>query len=511
MTIQENTELAQSLAAKINPRSFSFRLPGLFAWAVLAFAVVGWFFFPRVVLETARVVAFYSLIRFIIIALFYVVGLFKLTRTIRRVKQGVFNGKTADQVAAYRSVRHVVLVANYNEPIEIIERTLRSLAAQPNASQQLIVALAMEEREAGCRAKAAQLIEQFEGSFAHLIATYHPDDLPNEIVGKGPNLTWAARQVKAQLIDPLGLPVENMTVSSSDVDSILYPGYFDELSMRFVGDTRRHQTIWQPPQLLDNGIWNTAASIRLMTYFISATHVAELANPWGMPLPLSTYSMSFKLACEVGYWDGQVIADDVHMFLRCFFGLGGKMTLEPIFLPCTGNPIHGDTLWQAWVNFYRQHMRHGWGAEDIGYVLQQWRKPTGAPFITTLARFAKIIHDPMIFSAGGLLVMIGTLLSLVVDGNPVITFPIISPEWTTVFQILNALSVYSLIAIWLLERTRSSAGRSSWRAWMLVKEAVLMLVFPVMLILLVGMPVLHAHTKMALAQQITFHRTPKKA
>ena len=117
----------------------------------------------------------------------------------------------------------------------------------------------------------------------------------------------------------------------------------------------------------------------------------------------------------------------------------------------------------------------------------------------------------MIFSAGGLLVMIGTLLSLVVDGNPVITFPIISPEWTTVFQILNALSVYSLIAIWLLERTRSSAGRSSWRAWMLVKEAVLMLVFPVMLILLVGMPVLHAHTKMALAQQITFHRTPKKA
>lgn len=511
MTVQENTELAQSLAAKINPRSFSFRLPGLFAWGVLLFAVVGWFFYPRAVLEVARVVAFYSLIRFILITVFYVIGLFRMTKAIQRVKRGVFQGKSPAEVAKFRSVKHVVLVANYKEPVQIIERTLNALAAQPNAKNQLIVVLAMEEREEGCREKAGQLISRFSGKFLHLVATYHPDDLPDEIVGKGPNLTWAARRVKADLIDPLGLPVENMTVSSSDVDSILYPGYFDELSMRFVEDAERHQTIWQPPQLLDNGIWNTAASIRLMTYFISATHVAELANPWGMPLPLSTYSMSFKLACEVGYWDGRVIADDVHMFLRCYFGLGGKMHLKPIFLPCTGNPIHGDTLWQSWVNFYRQHMRHGWGAEDIGYVIQQWGKPTGAPFIKTLARFAKIIHDPMIFSAGGLLVMIGTFLSMVVDGNPVITFPIISPEWTTVFQLLNALSVYSLIAIWLLERTRSAANLASWRVWIIIKEAVLMLVFPVMLVLLVGMPVLHAHTKMALGQQLTFHRTPKKA
>ena len=511
MIIQENKELAQSLAAKIDPRSFSFRLPGLFAWGVLLFAIVGWFFYPRVVLEVARIVAFYSLIRFILITLFYVVGLFKMTRAIQSVERGVFNGKSKAQVAAYQSVQHVVLVANYHEPVEIIERTLHSLAAQPNASKQLIVVLAMEEREENCREKAETIMKLFDGSFMHLMATYHPIDLPDEIVGKGPNLTYAARQVKTELIDRLGLPVENMTVSSSDVDSILYQGYFDELSMRFVEDARRHQTIWQPPQLLDNGIWGTAASIRLMTYFISATHVAELANPWGMALPLSTYSMSFKLACEIGYWDATMIADDVHMFLRCFFGLGGKMYLDPIFLPCKGNPIHADSLWQAWVNFYRQHMRHGWGAEDIGYVLQQWRQPTGAPFIMILARFAKILHDPMIFSAGSLLIMIGTLLSLFVEGNPVITFPIISPEWTTVFQILNALSVYSLIAIWLLERTRSSAGWASWRPWILIKEAVLMVIFPFMLVLLVGMPVLHAHTKMALGQQLTFHRTPKRA
>lgn len=511
MTVKENIELAKSLDARIERKSLSFRFPGLFTWAVILFGLLGVFFYPRFALETARVVALYTLLRFILIALFYVVGLFKMTLAVRRARAGVLAGCTAEQLVAYREVRHIVLVANYNEPLEIIERTLTSLAAQPNARQQLIVVLAMEERETGCRAKAEELLRRFEGSFAHLLATYHPDNLPGEIVGKGPNLAWAARQVVQRVVEPLGLPVEKITITPSDVDSILYAGYFDELSRRFTESSRRHQTIWQPPQLLDHGIWQAPASIRLITYFTSATHLSELANPLGMPLPLSTYSLSLQLALEVGFWDKQVIPDDVHMFLRCFFGQKGRMLLEPIYLPCTGNVVHGDTLWQAWVNMYRQHMRHGWGVEDLGYILQQWGKPGGAACGAVLARFLKIFHDSMIFSAGGFLVIIGTVISILLDSNPVITFPIINLQWSAFFQILNALSVYSLLSIWLLERTRSANGKSTWSALTLIKEVAVMLVFPFALIFLMGAPILHAHTKMALGQQLTFMRTPKKA
>jgi hypothetical protein len=57
------------------------------------------------------------------------------------------------------------------------------------------------------------------------------------------------------------------------------------------------------------------------TYSI-ATSLYEFAscnNDYEEHTPVSTYSISMKLAEQVEGWDTDHIAEDQHMFLKCFF------------------------------------------------------------------------------------------------------------------------------------------------------------------------------------------------
>lgn len=55
--------------------------------------------------------------------------------------------------------------------------------------------LAMEQKEAGCAAKAAILTSLFEKSFLSIRPTFHPAGLPGEIAGKGSNIAFAANYI----------------------------------------------------------------------------------------------------------------------------------------------------------------------------------------------------------------------------------------------------------------------------------------------------------------------------
>ena len=46
----------------------------------------------------------------------------------------------------------------------------------------------------------------------------------------------------------------------------------------------------------------------------------------------STYSLSFKLMHDIGYWDTDVIPEDYRIFFKAFFKKGGHVYMEPMFL-----------------------------------------------------------------------------------------------------------------------------------------------------------------------------------
>jgi hypothetical protein len=481
---------------------------GLFSWGVLVFCFVSLVVAPRLLLDVARVVAIYTMIRWIAFTFFYLAGLVKIQETEKRASASPYRDLSGSEIARHKAVHHLVVLPNFKEPQDILSRTLQSLSVQAGAADCITVVLGMEAREPEAREKAETLMAQYKGKFYCLLATFHPANLSGEAPGKGMNETWAVHCAREELIDRLGIPLSQIVVTVIDSDSIIHPCYFAELTHQFVVETRRYSLVWQAPILSDNDIWRTSAMIRLVTFYTNAITTGDYFNSWEAKFPYSTYSLSLKLLEEVNYWDPTVIAEDVNIFSRAFFKKGGLVFVQRISLPVHSNPVYGANLWHAIGIFYNQKVRQGWGGAEIGYLFQKWNYPPGAPLFYKLGRLLKLFHDHLFFSTAGFIVSLGTVLSIIIDHTAVITLPPASFS-RLLFIILNLLGGSALVVVWFSERVRLSRGWTDWSLKTLAGEIVSWVFFPVLFFLLMNLPSLQAQTRMLLGQPIPFNRTPK--
>jgi hypothetical protein len=96
-------------------------------------------------------------------------------------------------------------------------------------------------------------------------------------------------------------------------------------------------------------------------------------------LPCSAYSLSMELARAVGFWDAgpEAIGEDLHMYLKCFFGTEGRVIVKSIFSPASqcnieGNGKPGIRGFLSGISArYTQAKRHLWGSLDTGYSLRR--------------------------------------------------------------------------------------------------------------------------------------------
>ena len=483
-------------------RHWSYAVPGLVAWSTLALSLVGTLLFPSLFLTSVRLFALYLLVRLVTSAAAYGVGVARCRAweaQAARVRQEQPLGG---------DVHHVVIIPNYREPVAVLSRTLAALADQEQARRSVTVVLAMEGREAGACAKARALQAEFADRFAHFLITIHPADLPGEVAGKGANQAWGARLAKRELVDRLGLPIERMTLTSCDADAVFHPHYFAALTRLFTQDSRPHRRIWYAPVSYSTNIWEVPAVIRLLSFYAGASRMSELSSLLSWPLPVSAYTLSFKLADEVGYWDPAVISEDWHMALRCFFATAGEVSLVPIFLRTSLDAVGGATVWQAVVNYYRQQVRHAWGAEDVGYILQQFRRSPDVPLSRRLAVLFWVLHHHALRSTAWFVIALGALVSTLSHSTPVFTLP--GPAIRLgLIQALNFLGAVSGVVLWVVERAQCSRQAEERRVALLGEMAAWVLL-PVLTFALTTLPGLHAQTMLMLGGQLTFRRTPKR-
>lgn len=290
--------------------------------------------------------------------------------------------KNTDWYATYRATiarhgfpdrwtwpRHLVIIPNYRESEEGLARTIDSLAAQTIA-RQLVVVLAMEEREAGAREKAARLIARYPGHFSDIFATFHPAGLPGETPGKGSNEAWAAREAHRRLIERGGDDLLRYTVTSCDADAVFHPAHFAALNYLFLTARKPYRTFWQPTIFNSNNIWEIPAPLRIPDGLSGINRTSNLLIPGSVRFPTSCYSLSWQMLHLVDYWDEEVIPEDWHLYLKCAYSLGDDVNVEPIFLPLGNDCVLADTYWKTLKAHYAQSVRHAWGASDIPYA---WR------------------------------------------------------------------------------------------------------------------------------------------
>jgi cellulose synthase/poly-beta-1,6-N-acetylglucosamine synthase-like glycosyltransferase len=486
---------------------WSYKVLGIIPWLTFMFCIVNVIVSPHTVIDLARIMAFYTMITFIFVVIFYLRGRVLVRQTEKRVQERL-QGLPEKAGAKPSRVHHLVVIPNYKEPIEVLVIALQSLARQVVECPRMVVVLGMEEREPEAHTKATQLIAQFQGKFEAILATYHPANLPGEVPGKGVNESWAARQGRRVLVEKMKIPLDQILVTIADADSILHPFYFYELAHTFETIAERYTVVYHAPQLLDIKIWETNSTIRTMTYLTNAVQLSEIAHPFGLATPISTYSLSLRLLERVDYWDPVSVAEDLNILLRCFFATGGKARLYPIFLPVKSISILGKHYWQSISTYYQQKKRHAYGGTEVGYILQKWNlKAPHTPFHLKAIRLTKLVLDNLLFSTAGTVIALGTILSIILDHNAVITIP---PHADPVLiLVINGLSVAGVATYLVAERIRLARRRENWSIGAVGGEIISYFTFTLLTIVLAGLPALEAQTMMLFGEPLAFERTPK--
>ena len=362
------------LDAVTDPHHWTYKVPGILVLAAaLSFAAIG-IYDPDNVFWIVQLLGLYLLLRFLLVVVFYPIGQWRIRRLERRPPPTreealrIPRGLTAP-------VHHVVILANFREPEEVVARTLERLSEQANARDTITVVMAMEEAEPDSQQKGERLKRRYARCFAHMLVTVHPRGLAGEVPGKGSNQTWAARRAKEYLVDQKGIPLDSLTVTSCDADSLIHPALF-----RGTGATVciRCPTLRAPLA--------GAFPLQQQHLAVAGAHpLAGLSEQHG-PGVRACQSARREHAAEhllaqlsgwrdeVGYWDEMVIAEDWHILLRCLYGTAGRVTLQPVFLPTAGDSVTGDTIWDAFA-----HLLQAAAASCVGCHRHRLHAPAMEP------------------------------------------------------------------------------------------------------------------------------------
>jgi hypothetical protein len=407
----------------------------------------------------------------------------------------------------WEDIRHIVVIPNYREPIEKLRQSLEALAGQKDAASQIWVVLAVEEKEEGAIAKARTLQREFRDRLGGVFYTLHPANLPGEIPGKSSNEAWAARWARKHFVDRLGHNIRHITITSCDADSRFHPHYFSCLTYKFATDPGRHNRFWQAPVLFHNNVWQVPTFIRSVTMMMGVLQLASLSNSYEESFPNSTYSASLYLVDSVNYWDPDVISEDWHMFIKCFFQSRGRVTVEPIYLPVSGDAPLSPTLWRTAVNRYEQAKRHAWGVSDVPYALKLYFEHAEIPARVKLPLVWSLARDHYVWATSWFILVLGvTVPNFYNPGFAFSTPGQILLKLYTMFTILAALLSPVIFLVDLGIRPPRPADRKWWQtAWSCLQWNLL----PIYLLFLATIPSVEAQTRLMMGERLDYRVTEK--
>jgi cellulose synthase/poly-beta-1,6-N-acetylglucosamine synthase-like glycosyltransferase len=280
----------------------------------------------------------------------------------------------------WNDIYHLIIIPMYKEPYEILKESFDALIKTSYPKDKFIVVLATEKRAGTIAQETARKIEkEFAQYFFKFLITIHPDNLPNELPGKGSNETWAAKETKRLIIDPLNIPYENILTSVFDADTQVLPHYFSRLTYVFLTVANPLQASYQPIPLFTNNIFQAPALARVISFSATFWQMMQQSRPERLTT-FSSHSLPFKALVEIGFWKTDIVSEDSQIFWQCFLHYNSNWRVEPLFYPVSMDANAAPTLWQTMINLYKQQRRWGWGVENIPFMLMGFKQNKNIPF-----------------------------------------------------------------------------------------------------------------------------------
>ena len=298
-------------------------------------------------------------------------------------------------------VKNAVIIAAYNEPYEVIQPTIQSVLASNYNAKNLLIFLAYEERGGEEIEKTAiRLKKEFSESFGAFEIVKHPKNLPNEVVGKGGNITFAGRALQ-RYCENNEIPFENVLVTTLDSDNKPHKEYFACATYSFIVHEDRKKLSFQPVSLFLNNIWDVPAPMRVVATGNSFWNIVSTMRPH-LLRNFASHSQPLDALVEMDFWSTRTIVEDGHQFWRSYFHFGGDYYVVPIRVPIYQDAVLSETLPKTLKAQFIQLRRWMYGSSDIPYVANLYfSKNRNVPLIDGLMKLIRLIdgHVTAVFQS----------------------------------------------------------------------------------------------------------------
>lgn len=315
------------------------------------------------------------------------------------------------------SLHHAVIVAAYNESYEVIEPTIQTVVDTTFDNDKLILVLAYEERGgAEIEETAHKLQEKFGGVFKAFHIVKHPKDLPDEVVGKGGNITYAGFFLKDWL-QKQDIPYRDVIVTTLDSDNKPHATYFDYVAYEYIVHEDRKHLSYQPVSLFLNNIWDAPAPMRVVATGNSFWNIISSMRPHTLR-NFASHSQPMDALVEMDFWSKRSIVEDGHQYWRSYFYFGGNYSVTPIYVPIYQDAVLSDTYKKTLKAQFIQLRRWAYGASDIPYVATRiFTKHRNVPFGPSLARLLRLIDGHVTLASIAILVAVGGWVPLLINSE----------------------------------------------------------------------------------------------
>jgi hypothetical protein len=263
-------------------------------------------------------------------------------------------------------ILHAIIIATWNEAREILQPTLDNIKNSDFDTKRMIVLLAYEDRGGPAVEKQAKkLMKEYEGVFLISKAVKHVD-AEGEVIGKGGNITYAARELQ-KIVERRGIDPANVIVTTLDADNRPHVQYFANLTYIYSVCHEPKHLSFQPIPMFTNNIWDAPAPMRVIATGSSFWMMVQGLRQH-MLRNFSSHAQSLEALIATDFWTVRSIVEDGHQFWRSYFVFDGKHEVIPIFVPIYQDAVLAETYRKTLKAQFVQLRRWAWGVTDVAYV-----------------------------------------------------------------------------------------------------------------------------------------------
>lgn len=405
-----------------------------------------------------------------------------------------------------KDIYNVVILATYNETMDILEPSVKALLDTEYDPKRIIFILAYEERGGEqTAANARELVERYGDRFYYAEAICHPDGMPGEVRGKGGNITFAGRKlteyITEQKIDP-----EHVIVTTFDSDHRPGKHYFTCLTYAYATNPNRVKKSFQPIPMFYNNIWEAPAPMRVIATGSSFWMIMESVRPKRMR-NFAAHAQSLKALIDTDYWSVTTIVEDGHQYWRSYFTYEGDHEVVPLYTPIYQDAVLAQGYWRTFKAQYLQLRRWAWGVTDFSFVLRGFAKNRHIKLLPKMVQLWRLFEGHFSWATAPLILTFVAWLPLFLNRDFYETalahnLPVIASRILTAAMAGLAVTIFiSLISL----PPKPAGYRRSKTLGMLAQWVLL----PVVTIVFSSFAAIDAQTRLMIGRRLDFNVTEK--